>query len=203
MWKRGKDMRKNAGENIPAEELLKGKKIPILVLDQRWHKLFPGGRKPEDVISLEKKLNELLKEQGKFVNEIKDLKKGKKKLMDAIVSGMNETDSDRKKEKQKKLLVETNERLETCTDRLMELPYEIKHANEQLLIIGIRYCYDDLKNRTEELSVLSDEIDVRREELKEKVAYKVELEEGIDAAYTLMHALLGHQVMDLFDKNKI
>lgn len=196
-------MKRNAGENLPIEEMLKGKKIPILVLDQRWHKLFPGGRKPEDVVSLEKKLNELLKEQGKLVNEIKDLKKGKKKLMEAIVSGMNDSDNERKKEKQKKLLVDTNERLETCSDRLMELPYEIKHVNEQLLITGIRYCYDDLKNRTEELAGLSDEIDVRREELKGKVAYKVELEEGIDATYSLMHALLGHQVMDLFDKNKI
>lgn len=42
-------MKKNATENIPVEELLKGKKIPILVLDQRWHKLFPGGKKPADI----------------------------------------------------------------------------------------------------------------------------------------------------------
>ena len=94
----------NRDQLPPLQQLVHGKKLPILVLDERWHKLFPGGVKPEEVKTLEKKCNELLKEQGKLVNEIKDLRRGKKKLMDAIVSGMNEGENDRKKEKQKKLL---------------------------------------------------------------------------------------------------
>ncbi|MCI9536952.1 MAG: hypothetical protein HFG35_01490 [Eubacterium sp.] len=196
-------MKKNTTENIPVEELLKGKKIPILVLDQRWHKLFPGGEKPAEIQALEKELNELLKEQGKRVNTIKGLKTGKKKLMDAIVSGMNEENSDKKKEKQQKLLLETKERIETESERLLDLPYEIKNANERLLVTGIRYCYDKWKNRSEELADLSDEIDIMREQLKAKVAYKVDLEESIDSTYSLMHAILGREVMNLFDKNKL
>lgn len=194
---------KKKEENIPIEQLLKGKKIPILVLDQRWHKLFPGGKKPDEVVELEKQLNERLKEQGKLVNGIKDLKKGKKKLMDAIVSGMSSQENDKKREKQQKLLLETNERIERDSDRLMELPYEIKSANEQLLITGIRYCHDQWKNRTQELEELTEEIGTMREEIKEKVAYKVDLEESIDVTYSLMHALLGREVMNLFDKDKI
>lgn len=194
---------KKKEENIPIEQLLKGKKIPILVLDQRWHKLFPGGKKPDEVVELEKQLNERLKEQGKLVNGIKDLKKGKKKLMDAIVSGMSSQENDKKREKQQKLLLETNERIERDSDRLMELPYEIKSANEQLLITGIRYCHDQWKNRTQELEALTEEIGTMREEIKEKVAYKVDLEESIDVTYSLMHALLGREVMNLFDKDKI
>ncbi len=194
---------KKKEENIPIEQLLKGKKIPILVLDQRWHKLFPGGKKPDEVVELEKQLNERLKEQGKLVNGIKDLKKAKKKLMDAIVSGMSSQENDKKREKQQKLLLETNERIERDSDRLMELPYEIKSANEQLLITGIRYCHDQWKNRTQELEELTEEIGTMREEIKEKVAYKVDLEESIDVTYSLMHALLGREVMNLFDKDKI
>lgn len=196
-------MKKNTTENIPVEELLKGKKIPILVLDQRWHKLFPGGEKPAEIQALEKELNELLKEQGKRVNTIKGLKTGKKKLMDAIVSGMNEENSDKKKEKQQKLLLETKERIETESERLLDLPYEIKNVNERLLVTGIRYCYDKWKNRSEELADLSDEIDIMREQLKAKVAYKVDLEESLDSTYSLMHDLLGREVMNLFDKNKL
>ena len=45
-------------------EALKGKKVPILVLDRRWHTLFPQGEKPAEIIQLEEKLNELLKRQG-------------------------------------------------------------------------------------------------------------------------------------------
>ena len=107
----------------PLQQLVHGKKLPILVLDERWYKLFPGGVKPEEVKTLEKKCNELLKEQGKLVNEIKDLRRGKKKLMDAIVSGMNEAENDRKKEKQKKLLIETKQKIEEESDRLMEVNF--------------------------------------------------------------------------------
>lgn len=196
-------MKKNTETNIPVEQLLKGKKIPILVLDQRWHKLFPGGKKPEEIQTLEKQLNALLKEQGKLVNSVKDLKSGKKKLMDAIVANMSSQNNEKKKEKQQKLLLETNERIEKESERLMELPFEIKTVNQQLLIVGISYCYGEWKSRNEELAALSGEIDSMREELKQKVAYKVDLEESIDVTYSLMHALLGREVMNLFDKNKL
>lgn len=193
-------MKKN--ENTPSiAEMLKGKKVPILVLDQRWHKLYPEGTKPDYVCALEKKLNELLKEQGKLVNEVKDLKKAKKKLMDAIVSGMNGA-NEKKKDKQQKLLLETKERIEQQSDRLMELPYEIQKANGELLAAGITYCYDELKHRTQELEDLTEDINVQREELKQKVAYRVELEESVDATYSLMHDLLGHEVMNLFDRQR-
>ena len=192
----------SAKNNEPASiaELLRGKKVPILVLDQRWHKLFPGGVKPAHIAAIEENLNALLKEQGKLVNEIKDLKKAKKKLMDAIVSGMSSSGNDKKKDKQQKLLLETKERIEAQSDRLMELPYEIKKTNEDLLINGVAYCYEELKIRAQSLEDLKGEIDSRREELKEKVAYRVELEESVDATYSLMHDLLGREVMKLFDK---
>ena len=194
-------MKKNT--EIPVEQLLKGKKIPILVLDQRWHKLFPGGKKPEEIQQLEKQLNALLKEQGKLVHSIKELKSGKKKLMEAIVANMSSPNNEKKKEKQQKLLLETNERMEKESERLMELPFEIKTVNQQLLIVGISYCYNEWKGRNEELVALSGEIDSMRQELKDKVAYKVDLEESIDVTYSLMHALLGREIMNLFDKNKL
>ncbi len=194
-------MKKNELQNASIEELIRGKKVPILVLDQRWHKLFPGGKKPSEIHSLEQDLNRLLKEQGKLVNEIKSLKNAKKQLMDAIVAGMSAEGNQRKKEKQKKLLLETNERIEKQSERLMELPYEIKEMNERLLVTGVQYCHNRWKNSTEELQELTETINVMREELKEKVAYRVELEESVDATYSLMHALLGREVMNLFDRN--
>ena len=157
----------------PLQQLVHGTKLPSLVLDERWHKLFPGGVKPEEVKALEKRCNELLKEQGKLVNEIKELRKGKKKLMDAIVSGMNDGGNDRKKDKQKKLLIETKQKIEQESDRLMEVPYEIRKANEDLLVVSITYCYDKLKEREEYLRELTQDIEVQRAEIKQKVADKV------------------------------
>ena len=189
-------------EQLPLRQLVHGKKLPILVLDQRWHKLFPGGKKPGEVMALEKKCNDLLKEQGKLVNEIKSLRKGKKKLMDAIVSGMNAEGNTRKQEKQKKLLIETKEKIERESDRLMEVPYEIRKANEELLVVSITYCYDKLKEREQFLQELTQDIEKQRQEIKQKVADKVELEESVEQTYGLMHALLGREVMNVFDQYK-
>ena len=61
-------------------QALEGKKIPILTLDNKWYRLFTEEKKQE-VSELEQRLNTLLKQQGKLNNEVKDIKRLKKKLM--------------------------------------------------------------------------------------------------------------------------
>ena len=69
-------------------EALVGKKIPILTLDNQWHKLFTQAGENEEIQALEEELNELLKRQGKANTELKSLNSLKKKLMQEIVSIM-------------------------------------------------------------------------------------------------------------------
>lgn len=186
-------------------EALKGKKVPVLVLDQRWHTLFPSGNKPSDVLALEDNLNYLLKRQGFLVNDIKDLKRTKQRLMDGILAGMGETEganTDKKKKNQQRLLLEIKERIKEESDELMDLPREIKRVNEELLAVGAAYCFERLAGGDEELRVLTEEIEAMRKQLKEKVGYKADLEDSMDSAYSLMHGLLGHDVMNLYDKKK-
>ena len=183
---------------------LKGREIPILVLDARWHTLFPKGEKPADIVALEEQLNDHLKKQGHLVNEIKDLKKAKKKLMDGIVAGMEGTSSraNKKKENQLRLLLETNERIQQDSDELMEIPYQIKDTNEKLMIIGAKYCFERLSNGDQMVQELTDEIHALQAELTDKKEFRENLEESMDSAYSLMHGLLGHDIMNLFDKGK-
>lgn len=185
-------------------EALKGKKVPILVLDSRWHTLFPKGEKPAEIQNLEDRVNELLKRQGFLVNDLKDLKKTKKKLMEGIVAGMGEREAirDKKSKNQQRLLLEIKERIQEESDELMDLPREIKRANEELLAVGASYCFECLANGDEQLEELNQEISEMRETLKEKVGYKADLEESMDSAYSLMHGLLGHDVMNLYDNRK-
>lgn len=185
-------------------EALKGKKVPILVLDRRWHTLFPQGEKPAEIIQLEEQLNELLKRQGYLVNDIKDLKKTKKKLMEGIVAGMNDAEPlrDKKKKNQQRLLLEIKERIETESDELIELPRKIKKANEELLATGAHYCFERLANGDEQLKIVKQEIEELRTSLREKTEWKDDLEESMNSAYSLMHGLLGHDVMNLYDKRK-
>ncbi len=181
---------------------LRGREVPVLVLDSRWHKLFPPGKKPPEIESLEKELNKLLKRQGYLVNDIKDLKRSKQKLMQGIVAGMQgESDfDDRKKDNQQRLMLELRERIEEESDELMTVPRQIKDTNEQLLIVGARYCFDKLKNGDGEIAQLDKEIRELKNELNDKLDAKEDLEESMDSAYSLMHGLLGHSVMNIYDR---
>ncbi|MBO5486973.1 MAG: hypothetical protein J5988_08625 [Eubacterium sp.] len=200
-----KKQQENKNFERAIREALRGKKVPVLVLDSRWHTLFPKGEKPLEVEELEEKVNMLLKRQGKLVNEIKELKQVKKKLMAGIVAGMENESSraNKKKDNQQRLLIETKERIEEESDELMDLPSQIKKVNEELLIVGAKYCFERLANGDRMLKELTEDIEAMRKELKEKVGDKAELEESLDSAYSLMHGLLGHDVMNLFDQGKI
>lgn len=62
-------------------QMLHGKRIPLLILDQKWHQLFLDN-KPKEIERLEQKLNKQLATQGKLNQELKDMKVLKKKLID-------------------------------------------------------------------------------------------------------------------------
>ena len=64
---------------------LVGKRIPILTLDNKWHRLFTQSEFTPELKGMEKSLNDMLKRQAKLNSETKELKKLKKKLMDEVV----------------------------------------------------------------------------------------------------------------------
>ena len=70
---------------------LKEKKIPILTLDNKWHRLFTQTNPNKTILRLEEELNDLLKKQGKATTESKDIKRLKKKLMQEIVENAEGT----------------------------------------------------------------------------------------------------------------
>lgn len=197
--------KKGAEFEAVVKKALQGKKIPILVLDRRWHALFSTDEKPSDIDSLEKQLNTLLKRQGYLVNNIKELKKTKKQLMQGIVAGMSEKETEstnKKKKNQQRLLVEIRERIDEESDELLEIPGKIKQINEKLLMTGVTYCFERLSTGDEQLHNLSAEIQELYDVLENKQKKKEELEKSIDSAYSLMHGILGHDVMNLYDKKK-
>lgn len=114
-------------------------KIPVLVLDQKWHRLFALEGKPDDIKDAEVKVNEILKEQGGLNNELKDLKKVKKKLMVNIVDHVDQAGSTHVA-KDASMIDETNQRIEEVEDRLIEIPKELKEANDYLMELSGRLC---------------------------------------------------------------
>ena len=62
-------------EESKFSEAIKGKKLPILTIDNKYHGLLAAVGKTPKMEELQDQLLELLKAQGKANTEIKDIKK--------------------------------------------------------------------------------------------------------------------------------
>lgn len=186
------------------KQVLSGKKIPILTLDNKWHRLFTMMEPDRDLKRLEENLNTLLKQQGKYNTESKSIKKIKKRLMDEIVQLMenNDTASNKKIEENKRLIEECNTKLDEYQDRLLDLPKEIDKANYDLMIRTMEMCYEVLKINTKEIDELGEWISKMRVELKKNIVRKQEKEIKNHELYSFMHDIFGADVIEIFDINQ-
>ncbi len=188
-------------------QALKNKKVPLLVLDPQWHELFPEYRKTSEIKSCEKRLNELLKKQGKAANDIKEYEKAKKAIMDNIVYNMtdgNEPDSFfkiKKQEKNQKLMADLNDKINQAEEIQRAMPAQIQLANNELLVEAMKVCYSELTSNTEQIEKIEEWIKEARNALKDKILEKQDMEMRNTQMYKYMHNLLGAQVVEVFDKN--
>lgn len=190
-------------EEIFAPALI-GRKIPILTLDHKWHQLFTQVNVTPEIKEKEGVLNELLKRQGKINTETKEIKKIKTRLMDEIVSLMDESENaaTRKKiDENKRLIEECNQKMDAYKEDAMDLPLEIDKANKELMLLTMEVCYRDIKNNTEELNHITEWINNMRIELKKNVVRKVEMQRRNQDLYAYMHDIFGVDVIDMFDIN--
>lgn len=198
-------MRKKEG--IDFAKIFKGKKIPIVVLDERWHQLFPDYDKPAQIKTLESRLNDLIKQQGKFTNDLKDLKKLKNQLMGEIITHMDVSDSKEGKMKEKKLdqnqrlIREIGDKIKDAENQLIDLPYQIKEANEELIIESTSVCYKRLSSNTEKISEINLWIQSIREQLKVKILEKQDMEMKNTEIYNYMHDMLGPDLLQELDED--
>lgn len=185
-------------------QALVGKKIPILTLDNKWYRLFDeNGR--AIVSELENELNELLKKQGKLNTESKEIKRIKKKLMNDIVSMVDEMGQTGNKkledevEQNKRLIEDCNEKLDAFQEELMDIPREIDRLNARLMAYTMEYCYDSMKENEVRIKEIGDWVSEVRVELKKNLVRKQELEYKNQEMYAYMNDIFGAEMMDLFD----
>lgn len=181
---------------------LVGKKIPLLTLDYQWHRLFTQTGDNEEIHKLEEELNELLKRQGKLNTEIKSLSAFKKKLMQEIVAIMeleDSADKERKMAENKRLIEETNERIENYKDELLELPKKIDDTNFNLMLATMQVCYAKIKKNVDDIDEINQWIQKFRVELKKKTLLKQKKEIWNNELYSYMHAIFGPDVIEMFD----
>lgn len=196
------------GNGIEKEEVfknaLKGSRIPILTLDNKWYRLLNELGK-DAAKEYENMLNTLLKRQGKINSEIKEIKKIKMKLMNDIVpmaDEANQSDSkeaEKRIEETKRLIEECNEKLEQYQDESKDIPIQIEELNYQLMLVTMEYCYDEMQENTVEIEALEEWVTQIRIELKKKLIHKQEMEQKNHEIYSYMHDIFGADVVNLFD----
>lgn len=183
---------------------LAGKNIPILTLDNKWHRLFTQTEPNPEIKAVEKQLNELLKRQGKLTNECKDLKKIKTKLMNEIVSLMGEgqepdAKARKKQDENRKLIEDCNDRIDSNQDELLDLQKEISEVNYELMLLSMDTCYRVIKENTAEIEQIDKWINQMRIDLKKNVVRKQERELYNQKMYAYMHDIFGPEVIEIFD----
>ena len=187
------------------EHALLGKKIPILTLDNKWYKLFANLNDYPDIMKLARNLNDLLKKQGKINTETKDIKNLKKKLMQEIVPMVDELEQkpsaslEKKLDEHKRLIEECNEKLEVYQEDMHTLPGEIDAANHELMIATMEYCYEQMQSNTDDIIEIAKWVNQIREELKNNLIKKQEMELYNKQMYSYMHDIFGADVIELFD----
>lgn len=184
---------------------LANKRIPILTLDHKWHKLFTQAEPNKRLKRREEELNELVKKQGKANTEIKEIKKLKRKLMQGIMENASEASLEndaraiRKADESKRLIRECNEKIAGYEDELIELPRQIDKVNKELMLMTMEICYDRLKENEKEIDEITKWVTQVKEELKQKLVMKQEKELMNQELYSYMHDIFGADVIDLFD----
>ena len=114
---------------------------------------------------MEKELDELLKLQGKYNNELKNLKKLKSKIMSNIVANMGD-DGDEKRDKDKQLIDEINEKADNIEGELIEIQKNIKAVNDRLMLLSMDYFSEKIEKNKLESKEIDDWIANIRVELK-------------------------------------
>lgn len=180
-------------------------KLPILTLDNKWHKLFTQANETPEIKKLEKKLNALLKDQGRVNVEQKKLKAAKRKLMDEIIQladrygGQRDRDIQKAMERNKEMVEECSERLKALEEENQDIPREIEETNYQLMLKTMELCYKRLEENRKEIEYYNKWIQDIRVELRENIIRKQERETSTYELYSYMHNIFGRDVIDIFD----
>lgn len=174
-----------------------GKTVPLLILDQKWHRLFAVHGKTDEIKVLESKLHSLLSEQSKLNTRLKELKRLKGKLLDEIVQNMEE--NEKKVEENKRFVDEINEKLDECEEKLVDIPYQIRETNDELMLLSMDYFYEKIRVNQKESVEIEEWINQVRIDLKKNIIRKQNRDINNREMYAYLHDIFGPEVIDIFD----
>jgi len=180
--------------------------ISLLILDERWNRLFANAEKTASIERCEQKLRDLLKEQARLIAEQKEIAAAKKLHMDRIIRltpDVYEKGDEKAKEEMmisEREIKNINARAREIEDELDRMPDRIKQANLELLEETVNIVYFKIRagrKRVEELEKLIEET---RAKLKEYIDEKETLSQDDTDIYSYFHDLLGAEEIEKLDR---
>lgn len=195
-------------KNTLDKNFIRQKRIPLLNQDPTWEKLF-GDAKDRNIQNTREELAKLIAKEKEMERENRRLQKEKLNTMKMILGISDSVNNENKIEnislldKYKEVLEGLNEELEELRFHLETLPGEIREANLGLLNATIKFGYDELKDKEEILEKSESEISILRERLRELIEIKHDYEEWINDTYLFFHGLLGSEVIEKIDRERL
>ncbi len=198
--------RKLRGSKQLNTRTLRKNDISLLILDERWNKLFANAPKNPSIERSEQKLKELLKEESRLIAEQKEIAATKKTHINRIIkltSEVFEEGSDSaKKEMQgsEREIKRINSRLERIEVLLEEMPNRKKLANLELLEKTVNIVYFKIGSARKRVRELEKLIEESRTKLKEYIDEKETLSQDNTDIYSYFHDLLGGEELEKLDR---
>ncbi|NLY68030.1 MAG: hypothetical protein GX069_10790 [Tissierellia bacterium] len=187
------------------ESIIIKNKIPLLVYDKEWKKLF-GNIDNKDIINTKEKLIEAINKKNQLEREEAKLKKDKNFAMKMILGISNSINNENKVEnvnlldKYKDKIESINERLDELSFELENIYKEIRDLNFNLLKATVYYGYRDIKKKEKKLKKIVEELEFIRERARLLINEKYDYEEWINSAYSFLHGILGRDEIEKLDE---
>lgn len=179
--------------------------ISLLILDERWNKLFVNAQKTSAIIRSEEKLKELLKEEARLIAEQKEIASLKKHHMNKIIKlttdvfDNDDRDAKREMNNSEREIVRINNRSKRIEERLDEMPDRLKQANLELLEQTVNIVYFKIRSGEKRVVELEKLIEEAKAKLKAYIDEKESLSQDHTDIYSYFHDLLGGEELEKLD----
>lgn len=106
---------------------------------------------------------------------------------------------EKKMSENKRMIEESNQKMDDYNDELMDIPKQIDEANFELMMATMRVCYAKIRQNVQEIDEINKWVSDFKVQLKRKILSKQQKEIWNDEMYSYMHSIFGPDVIDMFD----
>ena len=187
-------------------KVLRKNDISLLILDERWNKLFETTQKSPQIAAAEEKLKDHIKEEARLTAEAREIAASKKNHMDRIIKltpavfEKNDPDAIKEMEFCEKEIKRINDRFKRIEEELDILPDKKKKANLELLEHTVNIIYFKMRSGRKRVEELEKLIEEERSKLKAYIDEKESLSQDDTDIYSYFHDLLGGEELERLDK---